>query len=212
MRSLLFPAWWFSQHPASSVIATSYTTSIAEYFGRQVRELVREHGPQLGYTLPVEDRQPATGRHRTNGEYFAAGVRGPLTGRRADLVIIDDPVRSQAEADSPVLRERLWSWYRSDLTTRLKPKGRIVLIMTRWHEDDLVGRLLAQNAAEWRIIRLPALAEGDDALGRIPDAALWPAWEDEAALLQTAKHLGRTRLVFIVSAVTSADRGQPVQD
>jgi predicted phage terminase large subunit-like protein len=182
--SLLFPAWWFSQHPASSVIATSYTTSIAEHFGRQVRELVREYGPQLGYTL--QGGRPAAGHWQTShkGEYFAAGTRGPLTGRRADLVIIDDPVRSQADADSPVLRDRLWSWYRSDLATRLKPKGRIVLIMTRWHEDDLVGRLLAQNAAEWRIIRLPALAEGDDALGRVPDAALWPAWEDEAALLR----------------------------
>src|SRR5581483_7399197 len=104
--------------------------------------------------------------------------------RRADLVIIDDPVKSQAEADSPILRDRIWSWYRSDLTTRLKPNGRVVLIMTRWHEDDLAGRLLAQDAGEWNIIRLPALAEEHDPLGRPLNGALWPQWEDETALLR----------------------------
>ena len=100
------------------------------------------------------------------GEYFATGIRGPLTGRRADLVIIDDPIKSHAEADSPVLRDRLWNWYRFDLTTRLKPRGRIVLVMTRWHEDDLAGRLLAQNPSDWQLIRLPALAEENDPLQR----------------------------------------------
>ena len=113
-------------------------------------------------------RRQAAGHWQTTGkgEYFAAGIRGPLIGRRADLVIIDDPIKSQAEADSPVLRERAWNWYRFDLTTRLKPRGRIVLIMTRWHEDDLAGRLLAQNPGEWHVLRLPALAEENDPLER----------------------------------------------
>ncbi len=125
--SLLFPAWWFTLHPDSSVIAASHTTSLAEHFGRQVRELVREYGDQLGYGLHNTGRK-AAGHWQTTGkgEYYAAGIRGPLIGRRADLVIIDDPIKSQADADSPVLRERLWSWYRFDLTTRLKPRGRIV--------------------------------------------------------------------------------------
>ena len=188
--SLLFPAWWFSQHPDSSIIATSYAASLAENFGRQVRELVREHESQLGYGFQAS--RPAAGHWQTSGkgDYFAAGIHGPLTGRRADLVIIDDPIKSQAEADSPVLRDRLWSWYRSDLLTRLKPNGRVVLIMTRWHEDDLVGRLLAQDRAEWHIICLPALAEEDDPLGRALGAALWPEWEDEAALLRRRNTLG----------------------
>ena len=188
--SILYPAWWFTQHPVSSVIATSHTTSLAEHFGRQARELVQRNGSQLGYGLHAG--QQAAGHWQTTGkgEYFAAGIRGPLTGRRADLVIIDDPIKSQAEADSPVLRERIWNWYRSDLTTRLKPKGRIVLIMTRWHEDDLAGRLLAQNPAEWHVIRLPALAEENDPLGRAPGAALWPEWEDEAALLRKRDTVG----------------------
>jgi predicted phage terminase large subunit-like protein len=88
------------------------------------------------------------------------------------------------------MRERLWNWYRFDLTTRLKPRGRIVLIMTRWHEDDLAGRLLAQNAAEWHLIRLPALAEETDPLQRQPGAALWPDWEDERALLRRRDTIG----------------------
>lgn len=188
--SILFPAWWFTRHPASSVIATSHTTSLAEHFGRQVRDLVREFGNRLGYTL--HGARQAAGRWQItcNGDYFATGIRGPLTGRRADLVIIDDPVKSQADADSPVLRERLWNWYRFDLTTRLKPRGRVILIMTRWHEDDLAGRLLAQNKAEWHLISLPALAEDSDPLHRVVGAALWPEWENERALLRKRDTVG----------------------
>ena len=188
--SLLFPAWWFTQHPDSSVIATSHTTSLAEQFGRQVRELVREYGDQLGYGLHPSRKAAGHWQTTAKGEYFATGIRGPLTGRRADLVIIDDPVKSHAEADSPVLRDRLWNWYRFDLTTRLKPRGRIVLVMTRWHEDDLAGRLLAQNPADWHLIRLPALAEENDPLQRQEGAALWPDWEGEHALLRRRDTIG----------------------
>lgn len=104
-----------------------------------------------------------------------------MTGRRADLVVIDDPVKGHAEADSRLQRDALWDWYRSDLLTRLRPGGRIVLVMTRWHPDDLGGRLLA-GVEPWRVVRLPALAEAGDAMGRRPGEALWPEWEDVAAL------------------------------
>ena len=188
--SIVFPVWWLSRHPMSSIIATSHTAGLAERFGRQARDLALERGGALGYTL-VGNR-PAGGHWQTSkkGEYFATGVRGPLTGRRADLVIIDDPIKSHLEADSPVLRERLWDWYRSDLTTRLKPKGSVVLIMTRWHEDDLGGRLLAQDPDEWRVLRLAALAEGSDPLAREPGEALWPEWEDRTALLRRRATIG----------------------
>jgi len=185
--SVLFPAWWFTQHPASSVIAASHTAELAQHFGRQVRNLIAEFGPRLGFALADDNR--AAGRwqvvragYKIRGEYFAAGVRGPITGRRADLAVIDDPVKSQAEADSPALREHAWNWFRSDLLTRLKPRGRIVLIMTRWHVDDLGGRLMAQQPEQWRVIRLPAVAEADDPLGRVEGAPLWPEWEDAASL------------------------------
>ena len=154
--SLLFPAWWFTQHPTSSVIATSHTTSLAEHFGRQVRgSVLREYGDRLGYHLHVSRHAAGQWQTTERGEYFATGIRGPLIGRRADLVIIDDPVKSEAEADSLLLRDRVWNWYRFDMTTRLKPRGRVVLIMTRWHMDDLAGRLLEQHPAEWRVLGLP---------------------------------------------------------
>ena len=146
---------------------------------------------QLGYGL--HSGRQAAGHWQTTGkgEYFAAGIRGPLTGRRADLVIIDDPIKSQAEADSPVLRERAWNWYRFDLTTRLKPRGRIVLIMTRWHEDDLAGRLLAQNSARMALFcAFPRWRKRTIRSQRDPGAALWPEWEDEAALLRKRDTIG----------------------
>jgi predicted phage terminase large subunit-like protein len=188
--SLLFPAWWFTQHPTSSVVATSHTTSLAEHFGRQVRELVREYGDSLGYHLHTARHAAGHWQTTKRGEYFATGIRGPLIGRRADLVIIDDPVKSEAEADSQLLRDRVWNWYRFDMTTRLKPHGRVVLIMTRWHMDDLAGRLLAQHPDEWQVLRLPALAEENDPLERPPGAALWPEWEDEVALKRKRATIG----------------------
>lgn len=180
--SVLFPAWWFVQHPSSSVIAASHTADLAAHFGRQVRALVAEHSAILGYRLATDNRAASRWQTSSRGEYFATGVRGPMAGRRADLVIIDDPIKSFGDAESAMRRERLWDWYRSDLTTRLKPRGRVVLIMTRWHEEDLAGRLLERSSAEWKIIRLPALAEGDDPLSRAVGEPLWPEWEDREAL------------------------------
>jgi predicted phage terminase large subunit-like protein len=188
--SILFTPWWFTQRPNSSVITTTHTRSLAEDFGRQTRDLILEHGSQLGYGLRAGDRAAGHWRTSTRGDYFASGIRGPLIGRRADLVIIDDPIKSHAEADSPVMRARLWDWYRADLITRLKPNGRVVLIMTRWHEDDLAGRLLAQNEAEWKTICLPAVAQDNDSLGRVQGSALWPEWEDATALLRKRDTVG----------------------
>ncbi len=186
--SVLFPAWWFVHHPGSSIIAASHTAGLAQHFGRQVRELVVEHGQCLGYTLLAGNRSAGRWSTSAGGEYFAAGVRGPITGRRADLAIIDDPIKSHAEADSAVFRDRVWNWYRSDLITRLKPNGRIVLIMTRWHEDDLGGRLLSRHGELWRTLRLPAIAEAEDPLDRPHGAPLWPEWE-------SAEDLARKRLI-----------------
>lgn len=185
--SVLFPAWWFSQHPASSVIATAHTAGLAHHFGRGVRRLVEEHSARLGYGL---QRGASAERFATSrgGQYYATGVKGAVTGRRADLLLVDDPVKSQAEADDAASRERLWRWFRSDLSTRLRPRGRIVVIMTRWHPDDLGGRLM--ESGEWDVLRLPALAEVDDPLGRVEGAPLWPEWEDLAALHRRRRTLG----------------------
>ncbi len=190
--SLLFPSWFLARVPGSQIIAVSHTAELAERFGRGVRDLALEHGPRLG--LHVMQRDRAAGRFAVrsgghSGGYFATGVRGGVTGRRADLLLIDDPVKSQAEAESPALRERLWDWYRADLVTRLKPGGRVILVMTRWHPDDLGGRLLEGGEA-WQVVRLPALAEEGDLLGRSVGEALWPEWEGRAALERKRLILG----------------------
>ena len=187
--SLVFPPWWISRHPTSSIIATSHTSSLARHFGRGVRALVEQHAPRLGYALDPASRAAHRFGTNTGAEYYATGVRGPITGRRADLILIDDPVKSQAEADSPAAREQLWNWFRSDLTTRLKPGGRMILVMTRWHPDDLGGRI-ADGPDPWRTLRLPALAEADDPLGRESGAPLWPEWEDAAAIARRRELLG----------------------
>jgi predicted phage terminase large subunit-like protein len=204
--SKLFPVWWLVRHPASAVIAACHTARLAEDFGRGVRGLVEQHAVRLGLELRGDAR--AAGRFVTTrgGEYFAIGVHGAVTGRRADLALVDDPVRSFAEAGSFSAREHLWEWFRSELVTRLKPKGRIVLVMTRWHNDDLAGRLIEQGG--WEILRLPALAEAGDPLGREIGAALWPEWEDRTALLEKQALLGERNFAALFQQAPMLDGGQ----
>ena len=179
--SVLFPAWFLAGNPGAAVIAASHTSDLASHFGRQVRNIVSEHTEPLGIRLATDSR--SANRFGTNigSQYFATGINGPVTGRRADLVIIDDPIKSHVEADAAAAREHLWRWYQTELLTRLRKGGRIVLVMTRWHQDDLAGRLLATDAS-WHILRLPALAEANDPMLRMPGAPLWPDWQDELAL------------------------------
>jgi predicted phage terminase large subunit-like protein len=192
--STLFPVWWLAQHPRSAIIAASHTAELAERFGRRVRNLIAEHSATLGYGLAADNA--AAGRWETTagGEYYAAGVMGPITGRRADLAILDDPVRSRQDADSEIIQERTWEWWRADLSTRLKPGARVVLVMTRWSEADLGGKLLDDMAAggrPWEVLRLPMVAEAGDPLNRAPGEMLWDDWFT-ADMLAEAKRDART--------------------
>jgi predicted phage terminase large subunit-like protein len=177
--SMLFPAWYLARNPSDSIIAASHTADLAERFGRRVRNTIMEWSPTLG--VAVSGDNAAVGQWSTTegGEYYAAGILGPITGRRADLVIIDDPVKSRAEADSEIVSDRIWEWWKADLSTRLRPNARVVLIMTRWSETDLGGRLLDDIRAggrPWHVLRLPMEAEQDDPLGRSVGDPLWPEW------------------------------------
>jgi predicted phage terminase large subunit-like protein len=190
--SVIFPAWRLATRPRARIIAACHTEQLAAHFGRQVRALLAEpaaDGAEAGARLARDDRAAARFATEAGGGYFGVGVRGPLAGRRADLIIIDDPIKSWAEADSAAARDALWDWFRADLTTRLSPGGRIVLVTTRWHEDDLAGRVLA-SGDDWQSLILPALAEADDPLGRAPGEPLWPAQEDAAALARRRAVLG----------------------
>lgn len=168
--SVLFPPW-FMANASANVLAASHTTELAEKWGRRVRNLVNEHSLTLGIR-PAPDNQAAGRWALTSGaEYYAAGVGTGIAGFRAKLGLIDDPIRSRQDADSELIRDRIWDWYINDFRTRLVPGAAEILIQTRWHEDDLAGRALQHN--EWRVISLPAIAEEDDQLGRQPGEPLW---------------------------------------
>ena len=167
----LFPPWFLAQGRDRRIIATSNTADLAGTFSRRVRGRIRSHGPTLGYRLEREAEDFWT---TTNGgEYRAAGIGGVITGLRADLALIDDPVKSREEADSEARRNRIWDWFQDDLRTRLRPGAAIVVVQTRWHQDDLSGRLLETQRDQWRVVSLPAEAEADDPLGRTPGEMLW---------------------------------------
>ena len=188
--SVIFPAWWLAQHPGTSIISASHSLGLAEHFSRRVRGLILSKQEYLGFHITPDQRAVDSWTTSNGGAYLSVGLRGAVTGRRADLVIIDDPIKSQADAESLVQRNYIWEWYKSDITTRLKPGGRVVLIMTRWHPDDLGGQLLEQSKDEWRVVRLPALAEADDPIGRAVGTPLWPEWEDYSALMRKRDLIG----------------------
>jgi predicted phage terminase large subunit-like protein len=191
--SVLFPPWYYSLHPDHSMIAGSHTAELAEKWGRRVRNLISEHHELLGVDLALTNQSAGRWETTRGGEYFAAGVTGGIAGWRGDLVVIDDPVRSREDAESAIVRDKTWDWYRSDVYPRLKPHGRIVLIQTRWHEDDLAGRILMDSQCggdQWEVINLPALAEHNDPLGRQPGEALWPEWEDVDQLERKRRAIG----------------------
>jgi predicted phage terminase large subunit-like protein len=186
LATVRYPVWRLMRDPTLSVIVGAYNKTLAESFSRQSRRIAREY-------LTLDEERQAADEWQTieGGVLRAAGVGTGVTGKGARLICIDDPVKSRAEANSQAYRDACWNWYRDDLYTRLEPHGAIVLIMTRWHEDDLAGRILAsEDAASWHVVNLPALAEEGDALGRAPGAALWPARFDEADLERIRTVLG----------------------
>ena len=127
------------------------------------------------------------------GGMVTAGVGGPITGRGADLMIIDDPLKDAEQAASDLIRAKQMDWWRSTARTRLMPGGAVVLLQTRWHETDLAGALLAEMEAggdQWEVLSLPAIAEDDDVLGRDPGEALWPEMYDEDTLAATKRATG----------------------
>jgi predicted phage terminase large subunit-like protein len=190
--AMLFPPWFLAQKPGTEVIGAAYNSEHAEYLSGRARNFAIEQGPILGYSLLSDSRR--LWQTDSRGLYRAAGAGGGITGRRADLVVIDDPFKGRQEAESAGERDNVWNWYRAEVVTRLKPKGRIVLINTRWHEDDLSGRLLAEarngTGAQWRVLNLPAIAEEGDQLGREPGEPLWPEWENLAALARKRSEVG----------------------
>jgi predicted phage terminase large subunit-like protein len=199
------PAWWCMrfQQRRPRVILASYEADWAATWGEKARNVVEEVGGPL-FGVRLFDRAAhhwsilpigARDSEEPCGTMWTAGVGGPITGKGADLFIIDDPIKNHKEALSQVMRDHAYDWYCSTARTRLEPGGVMVIVATRWHEDDLIGRLMRQakeSGERWTVINLPALCEREEnplerELGRKQGEALWPVRYDVAALQEIKK-------------------------
>lgn len=170
--TIRYAAWRLERDPKLNIILGSYNQKLANRFSRRIRAIVEERIP-----LAKDKRSADEWETQVRGGVKAVGVGAGITGFGGSLVIIDDPVKNRAEAESRTMRDNVWDWFNDDIYTRLEPGASIILIQTRWHEDDLAGRLLKQSAdggEVWEKVDLPALAEDSDPLGRPIGEALWP--------------------------------------
>lgn len=169
------PAWYLTKYPERKVMVVGYSDEFAAGFGRDARTLV-EAAPEW-LTTPLRQDTKAAHRWLTTGggAMFTAGIGGPLTGRGGHYIVIDDPIKSSAEAQSETVRQAHWDWVQSTVLTRREPGAVVVIVQTRWHEDDLSGRFLEWEGDDWYQLVLPAIAGEDDPLGRQAGEALWPS-------------------------------------
>ena len=188
LASRRFPAYVLGRFPDMSIIATSYSADLASRMNRDVQRIIDE--PDYALLFP-ETRLNASNVRSTaqssylrnsdifevvghRGVYRSAGVGGGVTGMGADIAIIDDAIKDHASADSPTIRQNIWDWYTSTLYTRLSPGGGVLVMNTRWHEDDLSGRLLESAAKgegdQWRLVSFPAIAEEDEEFRKAGEA------------------------------------------
>ena len=182
------PAYLLERWPKLRVIIGAYNATLADKFSRKTRRIASQR-------IPLSKDRNSAGDWETTeeGGLRAVGAGGGVTGHGGHLIIIDDPVKSREEAESETYREKIWDWFTDDIYTRLEPGGVFVVIMTRWHEDDLVGRIRKSDFAEdFEVINLAAEAEYEDALGRPLGAALCPDRFDETALARLRIVLGRS--------------------
>lgn len=195
LASVNFPAWHLGRHPDHEIIACSYAQSLAIKFSRKARALCRDPGYLAVFpAMKLDDESQAAEEWLTKagGGYVAVGIGGPITGKGAHVLSIDDPVKNREDADSMTAREMVKDWYSSTAYTRLAPGGGVLVTMTRWSEDDLSGWLLAlQEAGEgdkWNVVTYPAVAEEDE-LYRAKGEALHPERYDLEALMRIKKAL-----------------------
>jgi predicted phage terminase large subunit-like protein len=178
MTTIRYPVYRMEQDPALRVILAAYSADLASKFSRKCRRLAESRFDLAQDSKSVSDWETASG-----GGMRAVGVGGGVTGMGGNLILLDDCIKSREEAESQRFRDRVYDWYVDDIYSRLEPNGAIIIINTRWHLDDLCGRILASDdAPNWTVVSLPALAEDDDPLGRELGEALCPERFDEEDL------------------------------
>lgn len=176
--SLRFPCWYLARHPEDYIVLAGYAESIALTHSRQARDIfissemgrlfpdIRHRPERPGQEIIIPERQAAhEWGTKQGGSYYAVGIGGGLTGRGFNIGIIDDPVKDEEEAASQTIRDKVWDWYQKVFRTRAEPDAAIIIVMTRWHQGDLVGRLLKQSqedpaADQWEILHFRAMQDG----------------------------------------------------
>lgn len=182
-----YPVHRMMSDPSLRVIVGAYNVSLARMFGRKARRVAVLAGRELS----AEQRQQAEWETPQGGAYLCVGVGSGVTGRGAKLMIIDDPVKSREEAERDSNRDRVWDWWVNDVQTRLEPDGAAIVIMTRWHHDDLAGRLIQHEGSDWHVVSMPAIALANDPWGREPGEALMPSRFDINRLRELQSSMGR---------------------
>jgi predicted phage terminase large subunit-like protein len=196
--NFLFPAWYLARHPDHNLLTASHNVELATRWGRKTRNLVSSHGADIGLTLSGDSSAAYRWATTETGEYYAVGVDVGIAGFRADIGIIDDPFGSREDAASSQIRQKRWTWYLDDFSSRLKPGARRVIMHTRWHDDDIAGRVKRQMHQLQRPfveLTIPAEAREHDILGRAPGEMLWddPGGYDYASFLRRRKEESDTR-------------------
>lgn len=174
--SHLFPSWYLATRPKNNILAATHNVDFAERWGRRVRNDIAADGHVLGYGLAHDSAASARWSTNQGGEYYGVGAGVGISGFRADLGLVDDLFGSREDAYSETIRAKRWDWYTDDFGARLKPGAKRLLMNTRWHEEDVAGRVLEQiesGKVRGRVITIRAVAEQDDILGREPGEYLW---------------------------------------
>ena len=185
--SRIWPAWHLGRNPEHRVILTSYGDTLARKHSRAARNFLKEPVYQQIFPDVTLAQDSASvmewNLEAASGGLNAMGILSGITGMGANVLVVDDPVKNRAEAESATIRQRTWEAYTDDILTRLEPHAVIVIMMTRWHTDDLIGRVLDEEP-DAHVLRLPALAHENDPLGRQPGEALWPVRYNRQRLLK----------------------------
>lgn len=182
--SLYLVIWLLRKHPDWAYMLTSHDSGLATSWGRTIQQAFTDH-PALGITLARNPSAASEWGTIEQGSVLSRSIRGSITGRGARVLIIDDPVKDFVEAHSALVREATWNWWLTTSQPRLEPPSLVLVVMTRWHEDDFAGRILSKehegNPDDWEVVRLPALADSpDDVLGRsLGEPLLSPLLPDE---------------------------------
>lgn len=187
------PVWFLENFPQKNVILTGYGAELSEQSGRWVRDKIREYGNEdhiLNARIRQDVSKVSAFLTESDGYMFSVGLGGAITGRGAHVLLIDDYIKEIKEALSPTHRDYIWNWFVTTAMTRLEPNASVIIIATRWHSDDLIGRILKQFPGRWENICLPAFAEDNDIIGRAKGEVLFEQRYDHNAISEQQEVLG----------------------